>query len=299
MTDLFPGFASQSILAEGAYIFVRTGGSGPPLLLLHGFPQTHMMWHRIAAQLAERFTLVIADLRGYGRSSSPLNSEDNYTYSKRAMGRDFFNVMSALGHHRFMVCGHDRGGRVAYRMALDEPTRVSRMALLNIVTTYDMWKAFDAGLAMNGYHWTFLAQDHPMPETMIGANPQYYLDWTLASWTASRDLSAFDETALADYRQGFTQAERLYAVCNDYRAGWTYDRTADEKDRDEGRMIQCPLQVLWGSHGIPGKGDAGPLELWQPWCDQVSGGQVDCGHFLAEENPEGTLEGLVPFLEAE
>ncbi len=296
MTDLFPGFSSLAIGGTGAEIFLRSAGEGPALLLLHGFPQSHAMWHKIAPQLAEQFTVVVPDLRGYGRSGVPQNDADNVAYSKRAMGRDMVEVMRSLGHETFMVIGHDRGGRVAYRLTLDHAERVVRLALLDIVTTLDMWELYDAQFAMGGYHWLFLAQPSPMPETLISAAPDYYLDWTLTSWTASGDLSAFAAGALEDYRSAFRQPDRIAAMCNDYRAGWTFDRAADQADRVAGRKIACPVHVLWGQHGIPGKGETGPLELWQPWCDTVTGTPVNCGHFLAEEAPDDTMRHLVPFL---
>jgi haloacetate dehalogenase len=203
MTDLFRGFEQRHLAGDGADIFLRLGGSGPPLLLVHGYPQTHAMWHRLAAPLAEHFTVVIPDLRGYGLSTGPEGDPDGYAYSKRAMGRDFFAVMAELGHQRFAVVGHDRGGRVGYRMALDRPDTITRLALLDIVPTYAMWHGMDHKLARAVYHWSFLAQPYPLPETLIGTNPVYFLDWTLASWTGTRDLSAFDSDALAAYRLHF------------------------------------------------------------------------------------------------
>lgn len=295
MTELFPGFEQKRLAGDGADIFLRLGGSGPPLLLLHGYPQTHAMWHRLAGPLAERFTLVIPDLRGYGLSTGPEDNGDGYAYSKRAMARDFFAVMGALGHERFAVAGHDRGARVGYRMALDRGDAVTRLAVLDIVPTFAMWHRMDHKLARTVYHWSFLAQPYPLPETLIGPHPVYYLDWTIASWTRARDLSAFDAGALAEYRLHFAAPETIRATCNDYRSGATYDLAADEADYAAGRRIACPTLALWGAAGIPGDIE-GPLAIWREWCNDVRGAAIDSGHFLAEENPEATLSHLLAFL---
>lgn len=295
MASLFPGFAEKTVAGDGTSIFLQTGGSGPPLLLLHGYPQTHAMWHRVAPALAKHFTLVIPDLRGYGRSTGPKNDPANEAYSKRAMGRDFFAVMRSLGHERFAVVGHDRGARVGYRMALDEPRRVTRLAVLDIIPTHAMWQGMDRHLALKVYHWPFLAQPHPLPETLIGGNPVFYLDAKIASWSGTHDLSVFDPEALAQYRMHFAAPETIHASCNDYRAGATYDLAADEADRAAGKKIGCPTLVLWGSSGIPSEA-ADSLAVWREWCDDVRGAAVKSGHFVAEENPEETLSHLLPFL---
>jgi len=294
LPDLFPGFEARYFRTRGAEIFVRLLGEGPPLVLLHGYPQTHAMWHRMAPELAKSFTLVIPDLRGYGSSSIPGDSPDHYTYSKRAMALDVCDIMDALGYKQFLLCGHDRGGRVAYRLALDEPGRVSRLAVLDIVPTYDMWHRLTPALAMKTFHWTFLAQPAPWPERLIGADPIGWLEDRIGSWNSSG--AVFAPEALAHYRASFSQPERLHATCEDYRAGATYDLKADEEDRAAGRKIACPALVLWGSAGIPGKSD-GPLEIWQDWCADVRGQAISCGHFLAEEAPEATLAALIPFLQ--
>ncbi|MFW6076773.1 MAG: alpha/beta fold hydrolase, partial [Hyphomicrobiales bacterium] len=265
MTDLFPGFEQRHMAGDGADIFLRLGGSGPPLLLLHGFPQTHAMWHRLAAPLAEHFTVVIPDLRGYGLSTGPEDEGDGYAYSKRAMGRDFLAVMAELGHEQFAVLGHDRGARVAYRMALDRGDSITRLGLLDIVPTYAMWHGMDHKIARAMYHWSFLAQPHPLPETLIGTNPVFYLDWSMASWTQAQDLSPFDGDALAAYRLHFAAPETIRATCDDYRSGATYDLAADEADRAAGRRIACPTLALWGTAGTIGAMD-GPLAVWREWC---------------------------------
>lgn len=295
LDDLFPGFDTHLIDTAGATIHARCGGSGPPLLLLHGYPQTHVMWHEIAPALAERFTVVIADLRGYGLSSCPPADAEHFVYSKRAMANDMVEVMESFGFEDFRVVGHDRGGRVAYRMALDYPDRLNRLAVLDIVPTHAMWHNFTVKLAMKTYHWLFLAQPEPLPEMLISRAPVEFLDYTIASWTKTKDLSAFDARALAHYRTFFSDPARMHATCEDYRAGQTYDLRADEADMEAGKKIKCPLLALWGAAGIPGETD-GPLAIWRKWATLVEGAAVDAGHFVAEENPQATLEALVPFL---
>ncbi len=294
LADLFEGFESHYVKTRGARIFLRTGGSGPPLVLLHGYPQTNVMWHQVAPALAEHFTLILPDLRGYGWSSAPRSAPDHEPYSKRAMARDVVDVMDALGHARFAVAGHDRGGRVAYRLALDEPGRVSRLAVLDIVPTHAMWHNFTVPLAMKTYHWLMLAQPEPLPELLIGPSATRYLDYTIASWTKKRALDGFDPRALDHYRAFFEVPDRLHATCEDYRAGATYDLAADEADVAAGRKITCPVLALWGADGIPDKTD-GPLDIWRRWADDVSGQAIDAGHFLAEEAPEQTAAALIDF----
>lgn len=295
LPDLFEGFESRTFETKDAEIFARLGGSGPPLLLLHGYPQTHHAWHRVAPALADHFSLVIADLRGYGQSSCPPSDEDHLAYSKRAMGEDMFQLMDQLGHEHFSVLGHDRGARVAYRMALDHGGRLERLALLDILPTAVMWQSMNHGLAMSAYHWPFLAQPFPMPETLIGKASDYYVDHTLASWALPKDLSVFDETALAHYRALLASEANRHAACEDYRAGETCDNAFDEEDQKEGRKIACPTLVLWGTDYVA-KRAASPLDVWQEWCDTVTGEPIVSGHFLAEEAPQEVLDRLVPFL---
>jgi haloacetate dehalogenase len=296
LADLFPGFQAHWIDTEAGRIFARSGGEGPPLVLLHGFPQTHVMWHKVAAQLARTHRVVAMDLRGYGWSSAPRSDSGHRVYSKRAMGRDVVAVMEALGHARFRLAGHDRGARVGYRLALDEPGRIERLAVLDIVPTVEMWRGMDAARAMATYHWMFLAQPKALPETLIDTAPLAFLDHTLASWTAARSLDAFDPRALAHYRAAFNDPSRIHALCEDYRAGAGPDREDDETDQAEGRRIGCPLLVLWGSAGFPAKGRS-PLDVWREWCDDVSGAVVEGGHFLPEENPTATLDALTAFFD--
>jgi haloacetate dehalogenase len=295
LADLFPGFQSHWIDTAIGRIFARSGGSGPPLLLLHGYPQTHVMWHRVAPLLARHFTLIIPDLPGYGWSVAPPPDENHDPYSKRAMAAVMVEAMERLGHVYFHVAGHDRGGRVAYRLALDHPGRVTRLAVLDIVPTWAMWRQLDRAMAFKVFHWTFLAQSYPLPETLIGQDPVRYLDWQMAQWTRTKDLSAFDPQALAHYRAFFAVPERLRATCEDYRAGYSVDYEYDDADRAAGRQIGCPVFVLWGgAGGIPGYG-TDPLSLWREWAPDVIGRAIEAGHFLCEERPEATAAALLGF----
>ena len=293
--DLFPGFATQRLPGDGVEIHARIGGKGPPVLLLHGYPQTHAMWHPIAGILAERFTVIAADLRGYGASDAPQGDADHAGYSKRVMARDMIAAMQALGHERFAVVGHDRGARVAYRMTFDHPDAITRLAVLDILPTYDYWTSMNWQLGLSIYHWMFLAQPYPMPETLIAGAPDYYLEHTIASWTAAKDLTAFDPRALAAYRASFGQRARQHAACEDYRAGATIDMAQDTADREAGRRIACPVCVLYGTSGIADKA-ATPVSGWTVWADDVRGTGIDSGHFMVEENPRATLQALLPFL---
>jgi haloacetate dehalogenase len=294
LADLFPGFESHWIPTSEGKIFARSGGSGAPLVLLHGFPETHVMWHRIAGELAKTHRVILPDLRGYGWSTAPRSDARHETYSKREMANDIIRVVEALGHTRFALAGHDRGARVAYRLALDHPGRLSKLAVLDIIPTYAMWQRMDAKRAMQVYHWSFLAQPRPMPENMIVKAPAEWLEHTLASWTKTKDLSAFDPRALAHYRAFFSDPSRIHATCEDYRAGATLDAEADETDRAAGRTIDCPVLVIWGENGIPAEGSS-PLNDWRDLAPHAQGLAVDSGHFVAEENPAATLDALRAF----
>jgi haloacetate dehalogenase len=296
LADLFPGFASHWIDVDIGKIFARVGGNGPPVLLLHGFPQTHVMWHAVAPNLAERFTVVAMDLRGYGWSAVPEGSQGGSLYSKREMAKDAVSVMESLGHVHFACVGHDRGARVAYRLELDHPGRLSKLALVDIMPTVTMWDRMDAKRAMQVYHWTFLAQPAPVPERLIGADPLPWLDHTLASWTRDKSLKPFDRRALDHYRAFFNNPDRIHATCEDYRAGATIDPQCDRDDIAAGKRIGCPTAVIWGASGIPAAG-ASPLDIWrQTFAPQATGTAVDSGHFVPEENPAGMLDALMPFL---
>lgn len=294
MTELFPGFATRRIALDGVEVFARIGGSGPPLLLLHGYPQTHQCWHKIATRLAARMTVVVADLRGYGQSSVPAADARHLAYAKRTMANDAVGLMRALGHERFAICGHDRGARVAYRAALDYPYAITRAAFLDIIPTAMVWSEMTWQSAIKTYHWPFLAQPHPMPETLIAGAPEMYVDWTLASWTRDKTLRHFDPAALAAYRALLCDPARVRAVCEDYRAGATIDRELDEADLAARRTIDSPCLTLWGSD-YAGKGASNPLDLWRQLAPGITGSVVPCGHFLAEEAPEETLAHLQSF----
>jgi haloacetate dehalogenase len=276
---------------SGGRITVSTGGSGPPLLLLHGFPQTRMMWAPVIDALSRHHALVLPDLPGYGDSDPPL---DVAAASKRAMGNQMIEVMRALGHDRFDVAGHDRGGRVAYRMALDHPQAVKRLALLDILPTSEYWARMDRAFAIKIYHWAFLAQPAPFPETLIGAAPDAFLETTLKSWTATRSLDCFATDAMAAYRANFTDAARLKAMCDDYRAGADIDVTHDLADREANRRITAETLILWGASGIAQSAHT-PLDTWRDWCENVEGHPIESGHFIPEENPSATIDALGTF----
>lgn len=299
LPDLFPGFETRRIMTSGAEIHCRIGGSGPPLVLLHGYPQTHVCWHKMAPELARHCSLVILDLRGYGASSAPpstlATNPDHVVYSKRAMALDVKEVMAALGHPRFMVAGHDRGARVAYRLALDHPDVVTCLIPIDILPTVEVWDALRWKNAIGSYHWAFLAQPSPMPETLIAADPAYYVSHTIASWTADKTLGAISPEALRHYRAALMDPNRIHAVCEDYRAGATFDYCADDEDRKAGRRITCPTLFLWGSEYI-GKSASSPIDVWRRWAPDLSYAEIRSGHFLAEENPSDTLRALVPFV---
>ncbi len=288
------GFRQSRIATNGIHLSVHRGGAGDPLILLHGYPQTHMAWEKVAPALARSFDVIVPDLRGYGESDAPANDPGNRAYSKREMARDVVGLMRALDIPRAHLLGHDRGARVAYRMALDHPDRVARLGIIEVVPTGDFWAAWDADLALRAYHWTFLAQPSPLPERMILADGPAYIDWTLASWTHSGDLSAFSDAALAAYRAQASDPVRVAAMCNDYRAGATVDRSLDEADRAAGVRIAAPLSFLWSQGGFPARtGD--PLGLWRSWAAEVSGGEIaEAGHFAMDEAPDAVLAALLP-----
>jgi haloacetate dehalogenase len=297
LADLYPGFASRWIDTEAGRIFCRVGGAGPALLLLHGYPQTNVIYHRVAPALAQRFTLVIPDLPGYGWSAVPESDPDHTPYTKRATAAVMIAVMEALGFVRFRLAGHDRGGRVAYRLALDRPERLERLAVLDILPTYDYWRRMDRTYGLKMYHWLFLAQPEPLPERLIAADPAFYVDHTLASWAKAKDLTAFDPRALAHYRAALGDPLRIHAVCEDYRAGAHADHDHDAADRAAARRIACPVLVAWGTGGLAPTGET-PLDVWREWAADVRGAPIDSGHFVAEENPDATAAALGDFFAA-
>jgi len=289
---MFEGFKLSMIDTGEAVICVRHGGSGSPLLLLHGNPQTHVMWHKIAPRLARDFSVVAPDLRGYGDSSKPPTTPDHAPYSKRAMARDQIAVMRQLGYERFFVAGHDRGGRCAYRLALDHPERVLKLAVLDIVPTGDAFRRADMAFGLGFWHWFFLAQPYDLPERLIGADPDYF--FLRARHPASEPF--FAPEALEDYVRCFCNPETIHAICEDYRAAATADFADDEADRGRKR-ITCPVLALWSRRGdLEAWYDV--LAIWRDWADDVRGRALDCGHYLAEEAPDETYSELRAFFAA-
>jgi haloacetate dehalogenase len=293
--DLFPDFQSATVHLGDVSLFVRYGGRGPPLLLLHGYPETHVAWHRVAAALKDHFMVVAPDLRGYGASSCPPSDPGHRAYAKRTMARDVLGLMARLGHLRFNVMGHDRGARVAYRLALDHPDAIERLVLLDVLTTFDQWQPEHQPTRRRIYHWAFLAQPAPIPETLIGADPAGWLEGRFRRGSLDRSIAAIDPRALASYRACLSDPDRLHATCEDYRAGSTCDLADDTDDRVAGRRILAPTLVVWGSHGSLAD-VADPMSLWQPWCRRLQGAAVESGHFIPEECPASLLAHAIPFL---
>ena len=290
-------FASAQLDTGETRIFLRRGGSGPGLLLLHGFPQTHLMWRDVAPALARRFSVVCADLRGYGASGCPPSDAEHTPYAKRAMARDMVRVMEHLGFPRFHLAGHDRGARVAYRLALDHPERVERLAALDIVPTATVWERADARLALGYWPWSLLAQPAPLPERLIGGAPDAVVDAALGGW--GTHAGVFGPEVRAAYIDALRDPAHIHAICEEYRAAATIDRSHDEADRRAGRRISCPLYVMWSRSGPLDTWyaeDGGPLALWRAWCDgRVEGEAFEGGHFFPEERPRETAAALERF----
>ncbi|WP_030598360.1 alpha/beta fold hydrolase [Streptomyces fulvoviolaceus] len=283
---LFEEFRTLTVEADGVPVHVRTAGHGPPLLLLHGFPQTHAMWHAVAPRLAEEFTVVATDLRGYGASGRPPTTADHTPYTKRAMAAEQVRVMAELGHDRFHVAGHDRGARCAYRLALDHPEKVDRLAVLDVVPTADALAAVDAASARQLWRWFLLAQPHPLPERLIAADPEAFYFGAHAG--------LFAPEALAAYRTAVSRPAVVHAMCEDYRAMFGLDLAHDEADLAAGRRITAPVLALWGKRShTERRHDV--LGVWRRWADDVRGRALDCGHFLPEEAPEATYAELRAF----
>lgn len=283
----FDGFKLSQIDVGEVTLRVRHGGAGPPLLLLHGYPETHLMWREVAGELARDFTVVAPDLRGYGKSTAPPDSADHESYSKRAMARDAIALMRHFGFDRFDVAGHDRGGRVGYRLALDHPQAVRRLTVLDIIPTGEVWARADRRFALGYWHWSFLPQ--PNAEALIAPDPELF--FFRAQFRSL--LTGFAE-AYADYLECAKDPKTIHAMCEDYRAGATYDRLADEADKAAGRTLGCPVQVLWGAKGaLAAWYDT--LAVWREWAPDLRGQAIDCGHFLPEEKPAETLAALGGF----
>ena len=293
---MFGEFETRRIKLGDVEINFRVGGNGPPLLLLHGYPQTHVCWHLVAPKLAETFSVVVPDLRGYGDSSCPDSIADGDAYTKRAMAKDMVGLMDKLGFKVFAVIGHDRGARVAYRMALDYSNVVSRMMSLDVVPTFDMWEGITKSRAIGAFHWTFLAQPAPFPENFIAADPEFFATWLMQSWAAPK--FKFRPEAMTEYLRCFSKPEVIRATCEDYRAGAGVDYQLDREDFGAGRRLNCPVHFLWGARrsiGGPIKG-ADPLAVWRRWGNKVTGGPVECGHFLPEEAPDRVISDAHSFL---
>lgn len=289
---MFEGFEAFDVATSGTTIHGRRGGTGPPVLLLHGIPETHLMWHRVAPQLAERFTVVATDLRGFGDSGTPPSTPDHAPYSMRELARDQVEVMQALGYDRFMVAGHDRGARCAYRMALDHPRAVSRLAVLDIVPTGEAFRRADMAFSLGFWVWSFLAAPEPVPEQLIARAPAVFVDHMLDTWS---DVSgAFPAEVRSEYVAQFGRPDTVHAICEQYRAAATLDYQHDEADRGR-RRIACPVLALWSRAG-PLASWYEPLEVWRDWADDVQGGPVAAGHFIPEEAPDETAQRLIAFL---
>jgi haloacetate dehalogenase len=289
-------FTTAAIKTHHTTIFIRTRGSGTPILLLHGFPQTHAMWHRVAPLLARRFTVVCADLRGYGRSGCPTPSPDHAAYSKRSMAEDMVAVMEQLGFRRFSVAGHDRGGRVAYRLALDHPDRVERIAVLDILPTETAWDRADARFAQDFWPWSLLAQPEPLPERVLTSVPDAIVDNALSDWGSPPE--AFPPDVRSAYIESLRYPDHAHAICEEYRAAATIDRKHDQADRENGRRIVCPLLVLWSARGPLEtwlSSEGGPIALWREWAADVEGHGLNAGHFFPEEAPTETADALGRF----
>jgi haloacetate dehalogenase len=294
---MLDGFEAETVDTGETTIFIRRSGTGRPLLLLHGFPETHLMWRDVAPLLARRFAVVCADLRGYGRSGCPVSTDDHAPYAKRAMAGDMVRLMDRLGHGRFAVAGHDRGGRVAYRMALDHPDRIDHVAVLDILPTATVWQRADARLTLGYWPWSLLAQPAPLPERLIGAAPEAVVDDALGGWGSPS--TTFGPEIRAAYIDALRDPEHVHAICEEYRAAATLDREHDEADRAAGHRIECPLLVLWSGRGALSTWyveASGPLTLWREYARDVQGHALDAGHFFPEEIPAETAELLGRFV---
>lgn len=295
MSLAFAEFESLQLDVGPVQIHVRTAGSGPALLLLHGYPESSLMWRDVAPSLAENFTVVATDLRGYGNSSTPPDDELHETYSKRSMAADQTKVMDLLGHDQFMVAGHDRGGRVAHRLALDFPTRITRLAVLDIIPTLHMFENVDREMAQSYFHWFFLIQGNGVPEQLINADPQ--------AWITSRfsgrllGENPIDPDAITEYTNIFRDPAHVAATCADYRAAASIDLDHDRADRAAKHRITAPLLVMWGQSSYVGR-NFDSVEVWKSFADQVMGIQAPSDHYIPEEAPSFTADVLSEFFSA-
>jgi haloacetate dehalogenase len=292
-------FTTAEIQTGETSVFVRARGSGPPILLLHGFPQTHLMWRGVAPLLSRKFSVVCADLRGYGRSGCPASARNHAPYAKRSMAQDMVTVMERLGFGRFSVVGHDRGGRAAYRLAFDHPDRVDRLAVLDVLPTETVWDLADARFALAYWPWSLLAQSEPLPERLLAADPEAIVDAALGGWGSPP--AVFPPEVRAAYVEAIRDPSHAHAICEEYRAAATIDREHDKADLTSGRRIVCPLLTLWSARGPLDTWyveESGPIALWRAWGDDVRGCALDAGHFFPEEAPEQTADALNRFFGA-
>jgi haloacetate dehalogenase len=291
---MFPAsFKQQMIPVNGVELNVVTGGSGPPLFLLHGFPQTNVIWHRVAPELARHFSLVMPDLRGYGDSSAPAGDPEHKQYSKREMARDIIALADHYGFDRFALAGHDRGGRVGYRLVLDHPGRVTKYCAIDIIPTLDVWEDMDAAATVSAFHWSLLAASAPLPEELIGQNPNLFYRFLLERWAS--DIAKLDPGAVEAYLEQYRDPRKIHAQCEDYRAGATVDRLYDEANRDAGDLLDCPVLVIWSTGYLSDKANS-PLLSWRKWAADVTEIAIDCGHFIVEEEPRLAANALADFL---
>lgn len=277
------------IKANGIKLRVATGGSGMPLVLLHGFPETHLAWRYVAPELLKKYTLVCPDLRGYGQSDKPRGDDKHTNYSKRTMAQDIYELMKELGHEKFAVAGHDRGGLVGFRLALDHPEAVTHLLVLDVIPTINMWESLHGTFGVFGYHQFFLAQPTDFPEKMLQASTKTFLDHTLNSWC--KNLDALPKDIRAEYLKAFSDPKSIHAVCEDYRAGAFVDGTHDAEDRADGKKINTPVTILWQDpKGIELPFD--PLKTWQSWAPNATGKPIDAGHLLPEEKPKAVIDAI-------
>jgi haloacetate dehalogenase len=293
---MFDGFSSRLVEVGRGAVFARVGGAGSPVLLLHGYPQTHVMWRSVAARLADQHTVVVVDLPGYGRSFRPPTTDDHGAYSKRELAADLVRAMAELGFASFGVAGHDRGGRIAYRMALDHPDVVTAVAVFDVVPTGEVWSRADARLALTYWHWSFLAQPEPLPEDLINANPAAFFDLHVRSLGLGRAAHRYPPELLAEYRAILDDPTVVHGICEDYRAGAGIDRAHDDADRAAGRLIASPVLVLWSADGALPKFYGDVLAVWRPWAADVRGRGLDASHFLVEDQPDLVADDLLDLL---
>ena len=288
---MLKNFISKKIKTTDALINTKIGGTGPPILLMHGYPQTHLMWHKIAPQLSKKFTVIVTDLRGYGDSSKPKTDNSHIVYSKKRMALDQVEVMKALGFEKFYAVGHDRGARVLHRMMIDNQNSVKKAVFMDIVPTLTMYNTADKNFAYNYYHWFFLTQPYDFPERLIGSDPEYYLRKKIKAWGKNKDF--IPKEVFNEYLRCFSKKETIHASCEDYRASFTIDLEHDKNDY--GKKIKNPIYVMWGEYGFVGN-NYKVIDVWKEYATNVKGKGLPCGHYIPEESPGETLKFLLEFL---